>query len=114
MLGEVEDTAQAVAVVDSAQDHGIDLHWAKSSLRGGIDAGADVADAEPGIGHGPEHGVVERVKADSHAVQTGLGESGCQPRQQRPVGGQRQIDARSIMTGSDGREPGDEFADGDG
>jgi hypothetical protein len=61
---ELEDPLQITTGIGAALDHGVDLYRAQSRPGGGIDAGKDVRDAEPGIGHGPEHRVVEGVQAD--------------------------------------------------
>ena len=58
---------------------------------GGRDPVEDARDREADVVHAAEGLVVERVEADGDAVQAGLGEVAGARRQQRPVGGQRQV-----------------------
>jgi hypothetical protein len=53
-----------------------------------------LADREVDVVHAPEGGVVQRVQADRHPLEPGGAQRACLLRQQRAVGGQRQVDRR--------------------
>ena len=82
---------QDLAVVGAALDHHVDLDGRQAGVLRGLDAGQHVGHREIDVVHATEHGVVQAVQADGHAVQPGFAQRARLARQQRGVGGERDV-----------------------
>ena len=103
VLDEAQDVAAALevarevdggVVVDAALDHGVDLDRAQPGRGGRVDAVEDGRNGDFDVVHVAEDRVVERVEGDRDAVEAGVRQRLRELRQQRAVGGQRDVDVR--------------------
>ena len=80
-------------VVDAALDHHVDLDRREARGRGGVDALEHALDRKVDVVHRAERRVVERVEAHGDALQAGVAQRARLLREQRAVGGQREVEA---------------------
>ena len=78
-------------LVGAAFDHHVDLERREACGRGDVDAFQYPIDGKIDVVHRAEGRIVERVEAHSDPLQTGVAQASRFLRQQRAVGGQRQI-----------------------
>jgi hypothetical protein len=86
---------QHVGVVHAALDHHVDLDRRHAGGRRGVDALDHPRHRKVGVVDGTEGGVIERIEAHRDALQARLGQRAGLLRQQRAVGGQRQVEPRN-------------------
>ena len=80
-------------VVDTTLHHRVDLDRPHAGCLGGGDALQHLRHGEVGVVHPAEGRVVDRIEAHGDTLHAGLGQLRGVLGQQRPVGGQRQLDA---------------------
>ena len=78
-------------LVDPAADDHVDLDRRQAGLERGLDPVEHARDREVDAVHRAEHRVVERVEADRHPAQPGVGQRPRQRPQRRAVRGQGQV-----------------------
>ena len=87
VLGDFDDRI----LVDSTLDDHVHFHGREARRRSGVDSGQDLIDGIADIVHRHEDGVIHRVEAHGHPVETGLGQRFGLPLEQRAIGGERQV-----------------------
>ena len=93
---EMPGHRQDLVLIGAALDHHVDLDVFQPHGLRRLDAGQHIGDREIDVVHAPEHGVVQAVQADGDAVQPGVLQCLGLARQQRAIGGQRQVQRLAV------------------